>query len=977
MTLQNTDDLVVQRESGNELYSLEIQNLMAKLDDTDLMVVCRDETAYKITGADLKSSLVTPVQPIINTFTLIEDNPGSFPRFTDQKFDADLTMILDGEPVGEKAITAFVEGDLSKEFITDPITAITDSPVSSTYYDFPSTNASCKSIATDGAGHWIVINTEVASSKTVYSLGTGRIPVFGGNLTVPSPLTAALGVCGSTNGRFIMTGYKTSTNPDGYQLGIVYSDDYGATWTDCSINQPVATNNGSVPIGPTRSLFISTDENGKWFIGSGDSYAYSAWSIISTDNAESFVVTAIESDLGNTIYCANMSKDSLIMGNNNFYYISTDGGTTWGPRNSSLGWGFQCIGGSKEGTQLCARHTTGSQLARFVNGAYVETIDTASLTPSAFTSIVSLGEGIWLSASFTNVFKSYDDGRTWSTVCPVGVGNPSDCNSIYADGVYLVVGSNVVTAQTNAAYNAIEAAFTTLTVSGEKSLSSIPIFTAVTNNLLMSDPNYASGVVNKVVINGANSALDLVNVVGTWQVDQIIRTEPVKIESSKLYLEFDSNGDVSDLVVNKPSPGYVTTDNPVNLTLTFPATFPSGLTPDEELPNKTTLTVDVLASNDVGSSSDSATVQPQAVAPTVSEGFNIQAYTGTGNVQAFTTGLDAVNKPGLTWIKNFKANVCSHCILENGNYMSTDNNNAISTTNTAPVYTDTGFDISNPNIQIEWGSNADDYVAWSWVQGPAFDKVYYTGNATEVTLSHSLGSKPGFIVAKRMNRSGENIGDWLCYHSALGTLKTLILNTDAPAAQITSYPSEPTASEFTFTPNSWAAGASTDQWVFYLWAEDVTDIIKCGSFSATASDDVVECGFRPQFLILKNPAVQMNWSMYDSVRGMEAPGPSNQLDPNNQLPNQNYGYISTYETGFIQVGQFVSPVPQETIYIAIAAPVTEAMTAEEYTETALKFATYENRQMVECGNIAQQKRDQLILSLRNQGFELEDILKYL
>ena len=289
MTLQNTDDLVVQRESGNELYSLEIQNLMAKLDDTDLMVVCRDETAYKITGADLKSSLVTPVQPIINTFTLIEDNPGSFPRFTDQKFDADLTMILDGEPVGEKAITAFVEGDLSKEFITDPITAITDSPVSSTYYDFPSTNASCKSIATDGAGHWIALNTEVASNKTVYNLGTGRIPVFGGNPPLPAPLIQAYGVCGSTNGRFIMTGLKLANTAGGSQLAIVYSDDYGATWTEATISP-------AEQLYATFSLQISTDDNGKWFIGSPDGYGNSAWSIISTDNAESFAVTAIETE---------------------------------------------------------------------------------------------------------------------------------------------------------------------------------------------------------------------------------------------------------------------------------------------------------------------------------------------------------------------------------------------------------------------------------------------------------------------------------------------------------------------------------------------------------------------------------------------------------------------------------------------------------------------------------------------------------
>ena len=63
----------------------------------------------------------------------------------------------------------------------------------------------------------------------------------------------------------------------------------------------------------------------------------------------------------------------------------------------------------------------------------------------------------------------------------------------------------------------------------------------------------------------------------------------------------------------------MTTDLNPDLTLTFPATFPSGLTPDEELGEGTTLTVEVTAGNDVGTSGPlSATVQPMVVTPATS-----------------------------------------------------------------------------------------------------------------------------------------------------------------------------------------------------------------------------------------------------------------------------------------------------------------------------------------------------------------------
>ena len=91
---------------------------------------------------------------------------------------------------------------------------------------------------------------------------------------------------------------------------------------------------------------------------------------------------------------------------------------------------------------------------------------------------------------------------------------------------------------------------------------------------------------------------------GTWSVNTgnwVIGPEKT-VAGTKLYTVVDNAGAVSDL--QSTDPGFVSqTGTPVSLT--FPATFPSGNAPDADLPAGTTLTVEVNATN--ASGSDSAT----------------------------------------------------------------------------------------------------------------------------------------------------------------------------------------------------------------------------------------------------------------------------------------------------------------------------------------------------------------------------------
>ena len=104
--------------------------------DTDDLVVCRSETNYKSTYADLKASLErdgiggggTPTSPVINDVTLTEDTPGGN-RFSGKSFTTQVSMFADGEPVAQKEYVYKVKTDFTGKVTTDVQSGATPSTV--------------------------------------------------------------------------------------------------------------------------------------------------------------------------------------------------------------------------------------------------------------------------------------------------------------------------------------------------------------------------------------------------------------------------------------------------------------------------------------------------------------------------------------------------------------------------------------------------------------------------------------------------------------------------------------------------------------------------------------------------------------------------------------------------------------------------------------------------------------------------------
>ena len=70
MTVNPTDKFLVNRSGSS--FHVEQKDLMAQLEDDDLLLVNRSSKSYKITGAEFKGSLSSP--PSIQSVTLMEDD---------------------------------------------------------------------------------------------------------------------------------------------------------------------------------------------------------------------------------------------------------------------------------------------------------------------------------------------------------------------------------------------------------------------------------------------------------------------------------------------------------------------------------------------------------------------------------------------------------------------------------------------------------------------------------------------------------------------------------------------------------------------------------------------------------------------------------------------------------------------------------------------------------------------------------------
>jgi len=345
----------------------------------------------------------------------------------------------------------------------------------------------------------------------------------------------------------------------------------------------------------------------------------------------------------------------------------------------------------------------------------------------------------------------------------------------------------------------------------------------------------------------------------------------------------------------------------------------------------------------------------------VDDVFSTFVYAGTGFAsQTINNGIDLSGEGGLVWFKN-RQSISVHRLVdtERGATKSlrTDSTSVESTqTDGLTAFTSTGFTVSSHS-----NYNAQKMCTWTFRKAPGFfDVVTYTGNSTAGrTISHNLGSVPGFIMVKATSGSSTN---WVCYHRSLGNDYAIYINTtekkDGPNKPSWDQ-TTPTSTEFTVGGWGYSVNDAGVNYVAYLFAHDAAEfgtggnesIIKCDSYTGTGTGGhSINLGFEPQWLMIKNASddtgpdnTDQDWLLFDNMRGVVPAtnpysGGDKTLVANTYNAEVGYWKVEFHSRGFTLKGQDDNWSGDDFIYVAIRRPHKPPSAATEVFKPVVAFS---------------------------------------
>ena len=308
--------------------------------------------------------------------------------------------------------------------------------------------------------------------------------------------------------------------------------------------------------------------------------------------------------------------------------------------------------------------------------------------------------------------------------------------------------------------------------------------------------------------------------------------------------------------------------------------------------------------------------------------FSCFIYTGNSGSQTITNEIDLSNEGGLVWVKcrNSAENNRLFDTERGATYYLTSNSTAQHYAGFNQAFTSSGFSFNSDDASVNENNNT--YISWTFRKQPKFfDVVTYTGDGnTSQTISHNLGSTPGFMIAKQTNGSGS----WFTYHRSLGAEKYLNLNQSGGGPYDQTYiwnDTEPTSTHFT-VGNDQDINESGESYVAYLFAHNNSDggfgstgdqdIIKCGSYTGNGSTNAITLGFEPQWLLIKKSSGSGDWLIFDNVRGIYTGSNDYFIKPHENEAESNYSALDLTSTGFTLTSDATLNQSSNTfIYVAI------------------------------------------------------------
>ena len=307
----------------------------------------------------------------------------------------------------------------------------------------------------------------------------------------------------------------------------------------------------------------------------------------------------------------------------------------------------------------------------------------------------------------------------------------------------------------------------------------------------------------------------------------------------------------------------------------------------------------------------------------VEDVFSTYIYTG-GTDQNIINNIDLVGKGGLVWIKIRNA-TDGHALFDtdrgvNRKLISNSSGASSLVANSLTNFYSSGFRVGGGDGAVN--SFGGFYGSWTFRKSPKFfDVVTYTGNGVAGrAISHSLGVAPGMVIVKATSTSDY----WWCWHRAFAADEAIFLNTTGAKGTYTnSFPSVPTATNFTV--GSGGGNANGVTYVAYLFAHDATadGIIQCGSYVGNGlsggNGPVVTLGWEPQWVLIKNVTTgATDWYQFDNMRGLSVSLNDPVFFPNlSNGESSSQSYVNPTATGFQITSTQINASGNTYIYTAI------------------------------------------------------------
>ena len=323
----------------------------------------------------------------------------------------------------------------------------------------------------------------------------------------------------------------------------------------------------------------------------------------------------------------------------------------------------------------------------------------------------------------------------------------------------------------------------------------------------------------------------------------------------------------------------------------------------------------------------------------VSDVFSTFLYTGNGSTQTITNNIDLGGEGGLVWTKNREKNTTADVFYITdtergaGKVLKTGSTGAqVADADTITGFTSSGFALGDDDVV---NTNNEDFVSWTFRKAPKFfDMVTYEGNSeTAFMVNHNLGVTPGMIILKSVDLTSP----WYVWHRGLSsTSHRILLNSTAEQSSDSNYQIGLNASATQIYIDTGSDINYADTYIAYLFAHNDgdgefgpdgdQDIISCGSYegNGNAAGNVINLGWEPQWLLIKEVDASGPWNVLDTMRGITNHTHDRALRVNNaQDTEYNETAINLNATGFSLggTGGDFNTNNSTYLYVAIRSPL--------------------------------------------------------